>query len=202
MISDHAPLGDTVLVSERPASAAIASPNVTHHPSAPLSPESAAIDAPSAFRGELQADLARIRAISPAHDEFISSEFSEELRQRLAVTVDDMIRPSLMTQEGKRAMFARNGVLFVLCVVTGDRQHAAQWFSEKFGGFANLISESMQSEIFHENDCHVLCVVTFGRARDGWVSTSIATRKDYPDPIETLAEELLSGVERRLLDLD
>ena len=93
-------------------------------------------------------------------------------------------------------------MLYVFFVLEGPRDHAAAWFAREFGGLSSVVTDQMQSSAFHDEGCRVLCVISFGRSGEGWLDTTIATTKDYREPIETLSRSLLSGTERRLLDLE
>lgn len=199
LIPDEAPAGKTVILGGStigPESESSSEPLVG-------APQLPAIQRePALFRECLEGHLAKIGALGEPHGRFVASAFRSERIDDLAGRAGRLLRQCAVDQRGRNEMFAHGDVLYVLCVIPDEMERAAAWFGENFGGFTELLGHFLESHNFTDHGCKVLCVVTYGRDRNAWVSVTIAPAAENPEPIDVMSVELLSEDERRALALE
>ena len=153
------------------------------------------------FRQCLTGHLRRIGALGESYQAFLDQHLGSRRVDRLESSVVRLMGHAVTDRKGRHEVFAKREVLFVLCVIPETMERASAWFGEHFGGYTQLLSHFLDSKHFADHGCKVLCVITYGRSRDAWVSVTIAPGDDAPGPIDIMSVELLSEDERRALAL-
>jgi hypothetical protein len=94
-----------------------------------------------------------------------------------------------------------DSTLQTLCVYPGDAAAGTAWMGKEYGGFAKLLERELASSAIGDGSCDSVCIVSYGRARDAWLTITIAAAPGNPAPIDLLSYELLTDEERRRLAL-
>jgi Mg-chelatase subunit ChlD len=199
LIPDRLPSGKTVLLG-----GSRLSPETTQGPGAdePLAPPGPGEgDEGALFRRCLESHLERISDLGDRYAGFVESSFPPECVERLTSHVERLMKFGAADRKGRTETFAEGEVMYVLCVVPHSMRGAAAWFGEHYGGFTKLLGRWLDAPEFQRSNANVLCVVTYGRSRDAWVSVTIAPGDDCREPIDIMSVELLSAEERRALAL-
>jgi len=198
LIPDQLPSGRTILLggSSLPS-------EVTEGPGADeaLAPPGPDAGEGALFRECLDAHLQRIRGLGERYARFVESGFPAEIVERLTSHVERLMQFGASDRKGRTETLALGEVMYVLCVVPHSMRGAAAWFGEHHGGFTKLLGHYLDAPEFQRSTANVLCVVTYGRSRDAWVSVTIAPGDTCRDPIDIMSVELLSAEERRALAL-
>jgi len=204
LVPDHESSGKTVImsVSSMPSDHGLTqagdSPAATGEapPAVPAEPR-------DLFRECLTSHLGRIESLGEACERFLKNHFGSELVDRLVPMADDLMRRVSSREKAPHEVFAEKGVVYVICAIPHRMEDAAGWFGDHFGGFMKLLEQLLESHHFTEGDCEVLCVVAYGRSREGdvWASVTIAPGTENAEPIDIMTVEFLSEEERRALAL-
>lgn len=140
--------------------------------------------------------LDRVAQLSPAHRSFIDACLPASMREPLAVAAEDLMRDARRDQLCKTACYNNDGVLHLVCVVPDEIERAPAWMGWSFGGFSRLLHSHVANDAFRDENTRALCLITYGRGSQAWLSLTIVAAEGGDDAIDLLSSELLSEHER------
>lgn len=160
------------------------------------------VDDSITFRDCLGKHLYRIRAIGSTYASFVNQHINDDIIDSLAGMAKEAMSLTQADLDEHGATLAKPPILYQICTLPVEIEHARAWFSQKHGGYVKFINNSFSSEHFAAPGCAVLCLITYGRTTDAWISITIVPAVDDPDPVEIMSVEFLSEEEKRTLSLD
>lgn len=194
LMLDQVPVGETVMLQS--SSLPMGVDYVNHKES------KKAVDDFSIFKDCLNAHLMRIRALGSTYESFVSQHIDDNMVDILAGKAEEVMRHTQMDLDEHTTTLARSPIFYQLCSLPVEIEHARAWFAQKHGGYVRLLSQSLNSEAFKTPGCTTLCLITYGRTQEAWISMTIVSSESDSDLIEIMSVEFLSEEERRTLAVD
>jgi pSer/pThr/pTyr-binding forkhead associated (FHA) protein/Mg-chelatase subunit ChlD len=195
LMVDHDPVGETVMLGS--SSLPIRTDHILETQSTREEVNDSII-----FKDCLGKHLDRIRALGSTYESFVNQYIHDDIIDILAGMAKEAMSLTQADLDEHGATLAKPPVLYQLCTLPVEIEHARTWFSQKHGGYVKFINNSFSSKHFTTPGCTVLCLITYGRTTDAWISITIVPAVDDPDPVEIMSVEFLSEEEKRTLSLD
>ncbi len=193
-ISDQNPFGDTVMLSMT----ALEDPEAE----ATIVLDLEGMDGKQGLISCMQNHLMQIYGLSSKHKDFVNTYFAHDILDIVATTAHDNLQRTQADTELHCSPAIKNQTFYLACSLPVAVDAAAEWYSERYGGFTQFIFTWIKSEEYQSADCKQLCIVTFGQNPATWVSITIVPTKSEPNPIEIMSVDFLNDEEKASLGLD
>jgi pSer/pThr/pTyr-binding forkhead associated (FHA) protein/Mg-chelatase subunit ChlD len=155
-----------------------------------------------AFKDCLNKHLQRISNLGSSHKTFVDEYFTINIIDILASNAKELMHHSQTDLDGHSLPYAKPPVLYQLCTSPLEMAQAGTWFRQKYGGYTKFLTQSLGSDHFTANECTTLCVITYGRTNDAWVSITIVPTDSNSESVNIMSVEFLTKEEKRALWLD
>lgn len=152
--------------------------------------------------GCLQNHLLQLYALGPKYREFAGSHFPFEMQSAIAEKAHDCLTRTMADGRQHHESFIAHRALYVISSLPVAIGRAPEWYGAQYGGFTRLVMQWLRSEPFQDNQCDMLCAVTFGQDPATWVSLTIVPTDQGSDPVEIMSVDFLNASEKATLALD
>ena len=155
-----------------------------------------------AFSDCLNKHLQRISNLGSSHKDFVDKHFTINIIDILASKAKELMPHSQTDLDGHTFTYANPPALLQLCTLPLEMPVAETWFRQTYGGYTKFLTRSLNSDHFTANECTTLCVITYGRKNDAWISITIIPTDSNPESIDIMSAEFLTEEEKRTLSLE
>ncbi len=194
LVLDQVPVGETVMLQSSSL------PMEVKHLRTQASKET--VDDHALFKDCLNKHLLSISDLGSTYESFVHKFMNDNVVDTLAVKAEEIMGLTQKDLDEHRAVLETPPVLFQLCSLPVEIEHAQAWFAKKHGGFVKVLAQCFDSDQFATQECTTLCFVTYGRTEQAWISMTIVSADRGSDQVEIMSVEFLSEEEKDSLSLD
>lgn len=186
--------GDTVLLE---VTSFISEPQDANAPAATLR-----IDDEKHLLDVLKLHLTQIKALGPNYTDFVNHYLAKDTMRTLSIQAQENMQHTMVDGDQHCAPLVKGQAFYVVCTLPVAIAHAAQWFSERYGGFTKFVHKWLRSEAYDVTACDVFCMITFGCDQGHWVSMTIVPTHEAEDSVEIMSVDFLTDAEKASLSID
>lgn len=154
------------------------------------------------FKDCFNKHLQRISNIGSSYKNFVDNYFTHNIIDILASMTNELMHDSQADLDRHIIPYIKPPILYQLCILPIEIAQAETWFSQKYGGYTKFLTQSLGSDHFTANECTTLCVITYGRTNDAWISITIVPTDSNSESVDIMSAEFLTEEEKRTLSLE
>jgi hypothetical protein len=154
------------------------------------------------FKDCLNKHLQRISNLGSSYKTFVDKYFTHNIIDILASMTNELMHDSQTDLDVHSIPYAKPPVLYQLCALPLEMTKAGTWFSQKYGGYTKFLTQLLDLDHFTTNEFTTLCVITYGRTNDAWISITIVPTDSNSESVDIMSAEFLTEEEKRALSLE
>ena len=194
LVSDQVPVGQTVMLES--SFLAMGEKQIAG------SESKEEVDDFVVFKDCLKKHLQQVSALGSTYESFVNQHLNDEMVDTLADMAKEEMSLTQNDLDEHSAALAKPPIFYQLCTLHLEIEHARSWFAQKHGGYVKFLNHLLKSDDFTTPGCTILCLITYGRTKNAWVSITIVSGSDDSESIEIMSVEFLSEEEKEELSLD